>query len=164
MSGNGHLAAAVQPGKKATFRFNANTGWCVFKLRQQGEEVIIVFAAFNADGPLPHSGQKRCRVKGMHEGHAEPQAVQPGRGQHNGVVNAFLQLAQARIHIAAQAFNAQIRAQGKQLRLTPQAAGANARALRQSSKIGIAAGKQAIGGGLPWGHASKHQPRGQLHV
>ena len=59
------------------------------------------------------------------------QALQSGSRQNNGIVFALFQLAHPRVHVAAQRKNLQVGAELLQLGLAAQAAGANARALRQ---------------------------------
>ena len=113
MPGDGHLTAAFQSGQKAALGIHADAGGAVFQARQQDEQLITVFAAFNAQRALAHSGQKALGVQGGHIRRAEPQAVEPGGGQDDGVVFPTLQFAQARVHIAAQTGNAQIRPHGQ---------------------------------------------------
>ena len=154
MPGNGHLAAAVETGQKAAFGFHADAGGGVFQLRQQREKVCSVLAAFNAQRALAHGRQKAFRVQNLDVGRVQAQAAQTGRGQHDGIVTALAQLAQTRVHIAAQALNAQVGPQGQQLGLTAQAAGAYAGPLRQGGQIGIPAGEQTIGWFFPTGNAA----------
>ncbi len=62
---------------------------------------------------------------------AEPQALQAGGGQHDGVVLALVELAQAGVEVAAQRLDAQVGAQCAQLHHAAQAGGADDGALRQ---------------------------------
>ena len=163
MPGNGHLAAAFQPGQKAALGIHANAGGAVFQARQQDEQIIIVLSAFNAQRALAHGGQKALRVQRRHVRGAESQPVEPGGGQDDGVVVAVPQFAQPRVHIAAQAGNTEVRPQGQQLGLAPQAAGAHMRALRQGVHIGVIEGKETVGAGLARRHAAQDQPFGQNH-
>ena len=59
-----------------------------------------------------------------------PEALQAGAGEHDRVVLAGVELAQARVDVAAQFEHHEVRAQRAQLALAAQAGRADARALR----------------------------------
>src|ERR1700688_1745758 len=59
------------------------------------------------------------------------QAIQPGRGQDDGVIFALFEFAQARIDVAAQRMNVEIGADSFELSLAAQAGCAYTRSLRQ---------------------------------
>ena len=91
----------------------------------------IAFANFDAERSLSRGRAHDFRGDDLLDQFRLAQALQPGRGQNDGVVFSLFEFAQARVDVAAQGMNVEIGANGLQLRLTAQAAGADARALRQ---------------------------------
>jgi hypothetical protein len=91
----------------------------------------VVRADLEAQGAL--TGARQHLVDAEQAAHAgrEAEALQAGGGQHDGVVAAFVELAQAGVEIAAQRFDAQVRAQAQQLRDAAQTGTADDRALGQ---------------------------------
>ena len=76
--------------------------------------------------PPPEHITSGGRISAMRSRPAQP--LQTGGGQHDRVVLAFVQLAQARVQVAAHRFDRQIRTQPAQLRGAPQRTGADLRA------------------------------------
>ncbi len=98
---------------------------------QQSHRARIAAAALDADHTLGYGRQTQLGIQPRGDARLQAQTDQPGTGQHDGIHAAGIQLANPRVHIAAQGFDAQIRPQGTQLRLAPQARGAHHRAPRQ---------------------------------
>ena len=85
---------------------------------------------FYAQRALPRSGQTISRRKRAANALVQPQSFQSCRRQNNRVVIAVIQLAKARLHIAAQGANLQMWETGTQLGFAAQAGCANNRAMR----------------------------------
>ena len=163
MTGDGHLTAAVQTGQETALGFHADAGGAVFHAGQQFQHFTVITTAFDAQGTLAHGGHEGGRLEMVHAVRGKTQTLEPGGGQHDGVVFAFLHLAQAGIHIAAQGKDLQVGTQIEQLGLTAQAAGAHAGPLGQFVQRGVAVGEQAVHADLTLGHAAQDEALGQDH-
>jgi hypothetical protein len=73
----------------------------------------------------------------------QAQAVDAGRGQDDGIIVARQRLADARVNIAAQRQQQQVGPGVQQLRPTPQAGGADARALWAGCRVSNSAPRSA---------------------
>jgi hypothetical protein len=93
----------------------------------------------------------------------QAQALQAGSRQHDGVVLAFVKLAQAGVEVAAQRLNAQIRTRRAQQGHTAQAGGADHGALRQGRQAGVLRRDKGIARIFALHHAGQRKPFGQVH-
>ena len=80
----------------------------MFHAGQQFQHFTVITTAFDAQGALAHGGHEGGRLEMVHAVRGKTQTLEPGGGQHDGVVFAFLHLAQAGIHIAAQGKDLQV--------------------------------------------------------
>ncbi len=79
---------------------------------------------FDAERALPGSRQALRGIQHGADARAQSQALQPGRSQDDGGIVATIELGQARIQIAAQGLDPQLRVARAQHRLATQAGGA----------------------------------------
>ena len=94
-------------------------------------ETDLVGAGFDSERALAGSGQHLRRVETAGNALGQAQAHQPRSGEHDGVVLAFIQLAQACVEVAAQRLDHQVGAQRRNLDHAAQARRAHRGALRQ---------------------------------
>ena len=97
-----------------------------------------------ASAPCPgagrlSSGSIRPRMRSP-----KPEPLQAGRGEDDRVVSAFVELAQARVHVAAQRLDDELRKALAQLRLAPQARSADDRAVGQRVERVVAIGNERV--------------------
>ena len=103
-------------------------------MAQRGQPLAqpgVVAPHFDRQRTLPRRRQHLIVSKALGDARAELQADQPRGGEHNRIVVAFVELAQARVEVAAQRFDLQVGPQAQQLHHAPQARGADARTGRQ---------------------------------
>ena len=70
--------------------------------------VLVVFAALQHDRALAGRRDEACRVERLGDLRRAAQPLQAGHGQHDRVVSPLAQLAQARVHVAAQVFQHEV--------------------------------------------------------
>ncbi|MNN18055.1 hypothetical protein D3C81_1312590 [compost metagenome] len=139
------MAAAVQCAVHRALGFDAGACGCVVQGGNQGDHLCIVLAAFDGHRCLCRGRQPLRCAQAVADAVAQLQPLQTGAGQDDGVVIAGIELAQARIDVAAQVARLQVRAQGAQLGLSAQRRGADAGALRQCVERGVMVGDEGIG-------------------
>ena len=121
MSADGNLAASFQAMVHRPFR--PHTGGSIHMMQrfQQRVDTRIVAATFDADGALPDGRQAVLGLNRGADAFPEAETNQAGRCQDNRIVVTGIQLAQARVDIAAERFDFQVRTAIAQLALSPQA-------------------------------------------
>ncbi len=123
----------------------------------------LAAADLQAQRALPgrrnHLVDRKARANAV----AQAQAHQAGRGQHDRVVAAFVELAQAGVEVAAQRRHAQVGTQRQQLRHPAQAGGAHQRALRQFGDRRPLRRNEGIARILAIQHRHQLEAGGQLH-
>ncbi len=112
--------------------------------RQQMPRLRIVLAALDADDTLGDGGNKHIDGKTFTDARLQAEARQAGVGQQDGVVLAFVELAQARADIAAQLAQLQVRPQQSHLGLAAQAGAADHGARRQGGQLVVTVGDQRV--------------------
>ena len=108
---------------------------------------------------LADGGAHHIRRQDFRDAAAPAEALQAGGGQQDGVVLACIELAQARIQIAAHRFHGEVRTELAQLRGAAQRAGSDPGA---GGQIGQRAAHHGVARVLALGHGGQHQARGQL--
>ena len=78
----------------------------------------IVQTALDADGTLAHGRKRQLWRQGHANARLQPQTLEAGNGEDNGIVIAVIQLAQTRADVTAQRANDQVRTALCQLTLT----------------------------------------------
>ena len=92
---------------------------------------------FDAECALSGCGAHDVRWNDLLDQFGLAEALQSGEGEDDGVIFSLFELAQASVDVAAQRMDVEIGADGLELRLAPQARGADARALGQFLKARI---------------------------
>ncbi len=88
----------------------------------------VVVASLNRQRTLTHCGAENTGIENFGDAMLPTQAPQSRRSQHDRVVAAFIQFAQARVDIAANIFDLQIRTASPKLRRPAKRSGAHASA------------------------------------
>ena len=104
---------------------------------QRLRQVLAVGANLDAQGALARGGQHGGGFEDAADAVGHAQALQARRGENDGVVLAFVQLAQAGVEVAAQGFDLQVGAQRLQQHLAAQAGCADDSALGQGVQVGV---------------------------
>ena len=131
--------------------------------RQHRQQIQPIGTNFYRQCALCGCGQHHIRLQALANALFQPQAFQPSGGQHNAIDLAFVQLAQAGIHIAAQRYRAHIGPQGAQLRRTPQTGGAHRAADRHIVQAGVLGRYPGIARVFTFQHAGQPETVRQLH-
>ncbi len=130
---------------------------------QSGVQIVALAADFNAQGALAGGRQHLLWLEDMANALLQAQALEARSGQYDGVVLPLVELAQARVQIAAQRHDLQIRAQVLQQHLAAQAGGTHHRALGQILQARIARRDKGIARVFALHHAGQGEALGQLH-
>src|SRR5208282_2953078 len=130
-SSDGNLAAATEFIEQGALAGSGGAGGAIVEKGHERPRCRVAIANLDSQSALPGGGGHHFRRDHLTHQLCFAKAVQAGSGQNDGIVVAGFELAQARIHIAAERVNLKIRTKGLQLSLTAQAAGANIRLLRQ---------------------------------
>ena len=85
--------------------------------RDQAGRGVVVGADLDADGALRHGRQHHFRRHRGRDVLRQSQSIEAGAGQERRIGNALLQLAQPRLHVAAEADDAQVGTRAQHLRL-----------------------------------------------
>jgi hypothetical protein len=122
-------------------------------------------ARLDGQRALPHGRQTHLAVQHLVRARPEqPEAAQPSRGQHDGVELAAVQLAEARLHVAAQGGVVQVRTLHAQLRDAAQGRGPHTSRRRQRHEVDAIAREQHVARVFTLGEAHQRHALGQLHV
>ena len=131
--------------------------------RQRVNQVLPVAAHLDAQRALACSGQHRTGFERGADPGFQPQALQARSRQHDGVVLAFVQFAQAGVEVAAQGLDLQVGPQGLQQHLAAQARCAHHGTQRQRVQVLVAGGDKGIARVFALHHAGQGKALGQLH-
>src|SRR5579864_8367898 len=107
-------------------------------------EVDPIGAAFDGERTLSRRGETDVWVEERANAGAETEPLQARGGENDRAVAAFVELAQPRVHVAAQRFDADLGMALAQLRFTPQARRADDGAGRQRRQRVEAVGYECI--------------------
>ena len=162
MRADGHLAAAFEAQQEGPFRGHGGGGAGVVEELQLFEQFGVVPAQFDAERALADGRKHHRRVEFDGDPPLQAEAVEAGAGQDDGVVLAFVELAQAGVDVAAQVENRKIGPHGGQLGFTPQARGADPGAVRQGGHTGAVVGEKGVPRGFPGRNDADEQPLGQF--
>jgi hypothetical protein len=129
---DGGKAVAIEPLDDLALKADAQGGSGVI---DGGEELAGVFvrsAALDRQGALAGGGEERFLGQGVHGGRVkEARALEAGHGEDDGSVLAGGDFAEAGVDIAADALDAQVRAEGQKLGTAAEGAGAHESVCRQ---------------------------------
>ena len=118
------LAPASERFDEGALRPECRRGRGIFDGRHRPLDELIALSNFDGDNAL--SGRRHAGRRWHRHGNprSESQAPESGGGQHDGIMGALVQLAQARVEVAANGREPRVREQPRQLRDSPYAAGA----------------------------------------
>src|SRR6202049_882354 len=123
---DGHLTSALQPRQHGALGFHGRLRWPMIQLSHRGWNRLLLLPRLDADGALPRRGKTYLRRQDLADLLRFPKPVEAGFSENDRIVIALRQLRQARIHIATHIHHCKIIAIIPQLRLSAQAACANA--------------------------------------
>ena len=130
---------------------------------QQIRRAAVAVAALDPDGALRHGGKHLAGIDRRKVQIMQPEALQPGDGEEGAMGDAILELAQARLDIAAKLHHRQIRADGEGLGPAAQRGGADRRAGGKLRERGVAGREKRIARIRPRKLAVEDQARRPLH-
>ncbi|EWS54435.1 hypothetical protein X551_02751 [Methylibium sp. T29] len=162
-----HAAAAAQCTRDRALRMHRQPARLVRQRPQGGPQRRMALGRIgpqlDAERPLARGGDHRVGLEHAADALGQTQALQADSSQHDGVVLAFVELAQAGVEVAAQRLDAQVGPAGAQLAQPPQARGADHRAGRQRGQVGVAWGDPGVTRVLALQHRGEHETDGQVH-
>ncbi len=97
-----NLAAAFERAEETTLGDDGAAGFGVVELFDGGGGIGVVGAALDADCALTDCGEKNIGSENFGDAMRGAEAIEPGFSEHDGVVFAAFDFAEARIHVAAQ--------------------------------------------------------------
>jgi hypothetical protein len=153
---DGDLAAPSQGGQESSFGGDGRLGGRVVQL-PTGQEARGT--GLNRQRTLTYGGTDDIGFQDLSDAGIPTQAFQTGGRQHDGVILAFIELAQARVQIAAHRLDPEVGPHPAQLRRAPQRAGAQPGARRQVRQPPAYQGIARI---FPRRNRGQHQARRQL--
>src|SRR5271165_3049036 len=122
---DGNLTAAAKFVQTCALPICRSAGLGIVEKLQMLAHLYIALANLDAQGSLSRSRtHKLCRQVLFHQLRFA-QTCQSGSSQNDGVILALFEFTDARIDVPSQRMNYKVRAKRLQLRLTPQAAGAD---------------------------------------
>jgi hypothetical protein len=116
-------------------------------------------AGFNCEGALPHGGAHGFGRENLCDTTSPTEAAQPSGREDDGGVLAFIELAEARIDVAADGFEAEIGTEAAELRGAAQRAGSDGLA---RLKFGKLSADNCIAGIFPLRDGGDGEARGQF--
>ena len=133
--------------------------------RQQRDQVDAADAVGNLDRQraLPRRRQTAVGIEQRADAVFQPQPLQAGGGQDDGGVFAAIELAEARVEVAAQRLDHQSRIARGDQRLAAQAAGADDGAVGQRVKAVVIVGDEGVAGVFALEHGAQQEALWQLH-
>ena len=155
------VAGAVELGQAGALGAHAQGRRAVIERRQQRAQAVVVGAHLDADGALTDCRKNLPAVDDGRRLVEQAQPLQSGHRQQRRIGLAGRQLAQPRLHIAAQGNDLEVRPEGQQLRLPPQRRGADGGAPRQLGDARACPGEQRVARILARQHRADDEPRGQ---
>ena len=161
--GQRHRAAAAHAAAHGALGGHDEPAGQVRQGAERSHQVGAVTAHLDAQGALASGGQHLGGGELGADALAQAQALEAGGRQHDGVVLAFIELAQARVEVAAQWLDFQVRAQRVQQHLAAQARRADHGALRQLAQAGIAWRNKGVARVFALHHAGQGKAVGQHH-
>ena len=125
MGADRNLTSAAQRSEKGAFRRDALTCGFVIEFLGQLKCGPGIVAGLNRQRTLTDGGTHDFHGNQFRNAIRPAQAPQPGGREYNGIVLAFVELTQARIHISAQHFDFESGVALPQLRCAAQGTGAD---------------------------------------
>ena len=158
-----HGAAAAHGTRHGPLGRDRQPGRQVGQRAKGLQQIRPVSAYLDAQRTLPGGRQHVGGGKGAADTVCQPEPLEPGSGQHNRVVLPFIELAQARVEVAAQGFDFQIWPQGFKQHQPAQTGRAHHRALRQLAKCCKLVGHKSVMRVFTRQYTGQGKARGQIH-
>ncbi len=158
-----HGAAATQGTAHGALGCHAEPGGLVGERRHRLQQVVAFGAHLQAQCALAGGRQHLVGLEQGTDAAFQTQALEARGREHDGVVLAFVELAQAGIEVAAQRLDVEVGAQRLQQHLPAQAGGADHGTLGQVGQAGVAGRDEGIARILALHHAGQLEALGQLH-
>ena len=151
----------VQHGEEGALGGKRDRGIGVVDRLDEGARPGIVRARFDPDRALADRRKEGVEVKNFRRRRQKPETLEAGDGQERRVDFAGVELAQARLHVAAQHDRRQVRPQSLDQRLTARRRGADDGAMRQlAQRLGFAA-DEGVASVLARQETGQNEARGQ---
>ena len=135
-------------------------GWSSADTRSR--VLLVGAAALDTDHALGNGRQADLRIEARGDARFQSQPGQARAGEHDGIHFPRIVPPQPGIDVAAQGFYFQVGAGGQQLRLAPQARGADARAARQVVESGRFGSDERVAGIRPVEHRGDDEAFGKI--
>ena len=139
-----NLATAFKRAEKRAFGDDGAACFGIVELFNGGGGFGVIGAAFDADGALADGRQENVGRENFGDAMRCAEAIEARFGEHDGVVFAAFDFAEARVNVAAKIANVEIGAKMKELRAATEAAGADAGAFTESCEIGAVVGDETV--------------------
>jgi hypothetical protein len=107
----GNLAAALERAEERAFGDDRAACLCVVEFFERDGSFGVVGAAFDADGALADGGEKRLGGENFGDAVRGAEAIEAGFGEHDGVVFAAFDFAEAGVNVAAKVADVEIGAE-----------------------------------------------------
>ena len=157
--GDRRHAAAVQCGEHRPLGLYGGMRRRVIQAGQGLARGRVVGPGLDPQRPLAHRGKHQAQRQDLRNVLRQPQTVEAGLGQDNGLVVPFAQLPQARVDVAANVAHFQIAAMVEQLGPAAEAARPHHGAGRQEFQGAETVGDEHVGHRGPLGHGRQGQAR-----
>ena len=158
-----HAAAATESTRHGTLGLHREPGGAMGQQRQLRAQRMRVAAHFDAERALPGARQHPLRLEARTNALRQTETHQPGGREHDGVVAAVVELAQACIEVAAQRLHIEVRPQRDQLHDPPQARCADSGAQWQFVERAEVVGDKSIARVFTFEHRRQLETFGQVH-
>ena len=139
-----HLATAFEHAQQRALGAHRQARHAVIERGQPAQGGLVIRACADADHSLRHGRRPGADAQVLGDLRRQAEALQPRGGENDRIVVTLLQALDACRHVAAQLEQHHIRTGACQERAAPQAAGADARTLRQRAERRAARADQRI--------------------
>ena len=160
--GDGRAAGAVQRGEERALALDADARLLVVQLGEEAQLLLVAGAARDADGTLRHRGEHHVHVQHLCGVLRHLHAVQARDRQQRAVHDALLELADARLHVAAEVHALQLGELAQELRLAAERRGADERAVGELGQVVVLDGDERVAHVLAGEHAGQDGALGQV--
>ena len=161
VAGDRRAAGAVEHRQEGALAGERRGGVAIVDGVEQRARARVVGARLERDDPLPDRGQEFVGRQNRGGGVGAFQPLQSGERQQGGVDLAGVELAQARLHVAAKVHHREIGTQPLDQRLPAQRRGADDRAMRKLVQRAALAADEGIARILARQHRHDRKPRRQ---
>ncbi len=129
---------------------------------QRFPNLAVGQSRLHAQDPLPHRRKELLHGQQVGVLGLEAQAIEPGTGHDEAVAEAFVELAQSRVHVAADGLDDEVGSPGEQQGAPPQARGGDARPPRKLVEPAARSRQQDVARVFARRIGRQGEPAGQL--